>query len=100
MRTAVIRINVDPQGTLGPQDITRGLAHVLTGSAEAGLRLVSDDLDALPPTRRELQFLGEGDPADLLRCASEMCRDAFGTEPAEGTTTFVSRGTDDDAIGV
>jgi len=100
MRTAVIRINVDPLGTLAAPDIERGMEQVLAGSAGIGLRPVGEDLGALPPKRRELQFLGEGDPADMLRCATEMCRDAFGTEPEAGTTTFVSRGTDDDAIGV
>lgn len=28
------------------------------------------------------------------------CAGAFGTEPAEGTTTYLSRGTDEDALGV
>jgi hypothetical protein len=100
MRTAVIRINVDPQGGLGAAEIERGLARVRAGCAGSGLRLVSEDLGALPPTRRELQFLGEDDPAAMRRAATGLCREAFGTEPSEGTTTFVSRGTDDDAVGV
>jgi hypothetical protein len=100
MRTAVIRVNVDPLGTLAGPEIERGLRRVLAGSAAIGLRLVGEDLGALPPTRRELQFLGEGDPSAMGRAASELCREAFGTEPAAGPTTFVSRGTDDDAAGV
>jgi hypothetical protein len=101
MRTAVIRINVDPRGTLGAQDIERGMDGVLAGLAERGLRLVSDELASLPPRRRELQFLAEGDdPSALRRAASELCRSAFGLEPAAGTTTFLSRGSDEDALGI
>lgn len=100
MRTAVIRMNIDPEGTLGAREIERGMGNLLAGIAEIGLRLVSDDLGSLPPKRRELQFLGDGDPTAMRRRASELCRNAFGTEPAEGTTTYLSRGTDDDVIGV
>jgi hypothetical protein len=100
MRTAVIRINVDPEGTLGPAEIERGIDYVAAGVAELGLRLVSRDLGTLPPKRRELQFLTEGDPVAMRRSASELCRQAFGTESAEGTTTYLSRGSDDDALGV
>ncbi len=100
MRTAVIRINIDPAGILGAADVERGMDYVLAGVAELGLRLVSKDLGSLPPNRRELQFLAEGDPTALRRAASELCRNAFGTEPAEGTTTYLSRGSDDDALGV
>ena len=101
MRTAVIRLNVDPLGTLGPPDIERGMSGVRAGLAERGLGLVSDDLASLPPKRRELQFLAEADdPSAPRRAASELCRDAFGTEPSEGTTTFLSRGSDEDARGI
>jgi hypothetical protein len=100
MRTAVIRINIDPGGTLGAAQVERGLDHVQSRIAELGLGLVSKDLAALPAKRRELQFLGDGDPAAMLRSASELCRGAFGTEVAAGTTTYLSRGSDDDAVGV
>jgi hypothetical protein len=100
MRTAVMRINVDPEGTLGRAEIERGMGFLLGGIAGLGLRLVSEDLGAMPPKRRELQFLGDGDPAAMRRSAAGLCREAFGTEPAEGTTTFLSRGSDDDALGV
>lgn len=101
MRTAVIRINVDPKGSLGDTEIERGMGDVLAGMAELGLRLVSQDLRSLPPNRRELQFLAEGDdPSAMQRSANELCRSAFHTEPAEGTTTYLSRGSDDDALGV
>jgi hypothetical protein len=100
MRTAVIRINVDPEGTLGSAEIEQGIDYVAAGAAELGMRLVSRDLAALPPKRRELQFLTDDDPAAMRRSAGELCRNAFGAEPAEGTTTYLSRGSDDDAIGI
>jgi hypothetical protein len=101
MRTAVLRINVDPKGTLGDADVEHGMPDVLAGLAELGLRLVSDDLRSLPPKRRELQFLADSDdPAAMTRAAGELCRRAFGTEPAVGATTFLSRGSDDDAHGI
>ncbi|HEX4090540.1 MAG TPA: hypothetical protein VHZ33_17645 [Trebonia sp.] len=101
MRTAVIRVNVDPTGGLGPADVRRGLDVVLASVGELGLRLVSEDLVSLPAKRRELQFLADGDdPAALRQEAAELCRIAFATEPAVGATTFLSRGSDDDVNGV
>jgi hypothetical protein len=101
MRTAVIRINVDPSGTLSDADVQNGVADVLAGVDELGMRLVRPDLGSLARSRRELQFLAAGDdPAALARSAGDLCRRAFGTEPAEGTTTYLSRGTDEDALGV
>src|SRR5258708_24857599 len=101
MRTAVIRINVDPGGTLSDTDVESGVAQVLAGVSELGMRLVHPDLGSLPSSRRELQFLAAGeDPAAVARSARDLCRRAFGTEPAEGTTTYLSRGTDEDALGV
>jgi hypothetical protein len=100
MRTAVIRVNVDPEGTLTSADIAKGLDVVLAGLAELGLQLVSKDLAALPAKRRELEFLGDGDPEGMRRAAAELCRGAFGGEVREGATTFLSRGSDADAAGV
>ncbi len=100
MRTAVIRINIDPAGALGAGEIERGLDQVLAGVGELGLRLVSRDVASLPAERRELQFLGEAEPALMLRSAGSLCREAFGTPVTEGTTTFLSRGSDDDALGI
>ena len=74
MRTAVIRINVDPTAALGDAAIRAGLADVLAGLEELGLRLVSDDLISLPAKRRELQFLAEADDpaaAEITEPAAE-----------------------------
>jgi hypothetical protein len=101
MRTAVIRINVDPNGALGPGEIEQGMAKVLAGLGERGMSIVHADLAAQPAHRRELQFLAVGDDAAALQdSAAQLCRFAFDTAPANGTTTYLSRGTDEDALGV
>src|SRR5258708_5330785 len=101
MRTAVIRINVDPSGALSDAEVETGVAEVLAGVDELGMRLVDANLRSLPPNRRELQFLAAGEaPAALQRSAGDLCLRAFGTDPGEGTTTYLSRGTDEDALGV
>lgn len=52
-------------------------------------------------SRREVQLLIAGSDADAVRqTAVELCAKAFGTVPAPGVVTYVSRGTDDDARGV
>src|SRR5258708_20710444 len=100
MRTAVIRINVDRRGALSGAEVETGVAEVLAGVDELGMRLVDANLRSLPPNRRELQFLAAGEePAALQRSARDLCRRAFGTDPAEGTTTYLRRGTGADALG-
>jgi hypothetical protein len=55
----------------------------------------------MPHARREVEMLMAGaDPDKLQRTAVALCAKAFGTEPAPGVTTYISRGTDDDALGV
>jgi hypothetical protein len=101
MRTAVVRINVDPNGTLEAADIETGMAKLLAGLDELGMTVVRTDLSSLPAHRRELQFLAAGDDAGALQeSAAQLCRDAFNIAPANGTTTYLSRGTDEDALGV
>jgi hypothetical protein len=55
----------------------------------------------MPPPRREVELLIDGDEPDELRgIAIGLCAKAFGTTPVPGVLTFISRGTDDDAHGV
>jgi len=98
MRTAVIRINVDPRGELTAPAL-RGRMEMLAAEAvTAKLELVRSDID---PARPELQFLMAGDdPAALRASAAALCERTFGVAPAPGVATFLSRGTDDDALGV
>ena len=101
MRTAVVRIGVDPAGELTPDQLRAGMAELDTLAAEVGARVIGNDLAALPPSRREVEILMDGtDPAALQDIAMQLCRSAFPAQPVLGVLTFVSHGTDDDARGV
>ncbi len=96
MRTAVARVNVDPSGRLTPAQLDQGMSALL-GLAEAAGADVVPTGDA----RREVQLLIAGSDVDSVKqTAVDMCAKAFGTAPAAGVVTYVSRGTDDDAHGV
>ncbi|WP_422746030.1 hypothetical protein ACN27E_00465 [Mycobacterium sp. WMMD1722] len=101
MRTAVVRMAVDPTGELTAAQLTDGVAALRERARGAGADVVASDLAGLPPARREVEVLLTGDDAtELIRIAATMCAEAFGTRPAPGVVTFISRGTDDDALGV
>ena len=101
MRTAVVRVDVDPSGELSPEQLTAGAATLRTLATESGAEVVDNNIAAMPRGRREAELLMTGpDPQELQRTAIAMCASAFGTTPAAGTMTFVSRGTDEDAHGV
>lgn len=97
VRTAVVRVDVDPFGQLTPARLTEGMAAL----RELGAEVVEADLSALPAGRRQVEVLVAGDDPDVLTAeAIALCSKAFGTNPVPGVLTFVSRGTDDDAHGV
>lgn len=101
MRTAVVRVKVDPAGVLSADDLTAGWTALSALAADAGATLIAANLAAVPVSRREVELLMTGPEADALQQAAlAMCAKAFGTEPTLGVLTFVSRGTDDDAAGV
>ncbi len=101
MRTAVVRVGVDKAGELTPAQLTDGMARLRDLAATAGAEAVQNNLAALPPKRREVELLITGeDPAELQRCAVDLCAKAFGTTPVPGVITYISRGTDADARGV
>jgi hypothetical protein len=101
MRTAVVRVDVDPAGELSRDQLTAGMATLRTLAEQTGVALVDNNLAVMPRGRREAEMLMVGaDPEDLQRTAMAMCANAFGTTPIPGTMTFVSRGTDEDAHGV
>src|ERR1035438_6645291 len=56
----------------------------------------------LPSHAREIELLVEGDvPAGLRAWAEARCAEALGAPgPRGGAATFLSRGTDEDALGV
>ncbi|KZS70537.1 hypothetical protein A4G29_09350 [Mycobacterium kansasii] len=95
MRTAVVRVNVDPTGVLTPAQLREGMAALLGLIAEIGADVVENDHG------RDVQLLIASDDVHAAkRTAIELCARAFNTAPVAGAVTFVSRGTDDDARGV
>ena len=104
MRTAVVRVDVDPAGALDAHQLTEGMQTLTELAAGHGADVVDTDLRSLPPGRRQVEILIAGDDADVLRAlAIRLCINAFGVfgaSPTVGVLTYVSRGTDDDAHGV
>jgi GTPase len=101
MRTAVVRVDVDPDGGLTPTRLTEGMAVLRALADEVGVKVVENNLAAMPVRRRQVELLITGSDTDeVVRVGIKMCAKAFGTTPAAGAVTFVSRGTDDDALGV
>lgn len=104
MRTAVVRVRVDPAGQLTSAQLTDGMTSLRGLAAPAGVEVLENNLAAMPAARREVEMLITGtDINELQRNAVALCAQAFGAfgaEPAPGVVTFISRGTDDDAIGV
>jgi hypothetical protein len=101
MRTAVVRVDVDPAGELTPTQLTDGMSTLRGLAGEARAEVVDNDIADMPAGRREVEFLMLGaDPNALKGIAVDLCAKAFGTRPVPGVLTYVSRGTDDDAHGV
>lgn len=86
MREAVVHIEQVPTAT--PSDAARAALR----SHGVQLRLTDD--------RVAQMWLRAADPADARTRATAAWRDAFGAEPVVAAVTFVSRGTDEDALGV
>ncbi len=70
----------------------------------AGIALLENNIAGMPAPRREVELLIDGDDAEeLKRFAVDLCTKTFGVfggEPVPGVLTYISRGTDDDALGV
>jgi hypothetical protein len=100
MRTAVVRVLVDPEGRLTPDQLADGMT-ALRGLVDADVEVLDGNIAAMPAGRREVQMLMAGDDAENLKSAAvALCASAFGTDPAPGVLTYISRGSDDDAHGV
>lgn len=101
MRTAVVRVNVDPGSVLTPAQLRDGMTALFERAAATGADVVGTDLASLPATRREVELLIAAEDGDTAKAtAIGLCARAFGIDPVPGVITFVSRGTDDDAHGV
>jgi hypothetical protein len=104
MRTAVVRVDVDPTARLTAAQLRDGMAALTEHAASAGADVIEADLASMPAGRRQVEVLIAGaDPDELKQTAVELCTKAFGAFdalPEAGVLTYVSRGTDDDAHGV
>jgi hypothetical protein len=101
MRTAVVRVNVDPESVLTPAQLRDATAALLEIAGEAGADMVKSDLAAMPVSRREVELLIAAEDGDTAqKAAIDLCTKVFGTSLVPGVVTFISRGTDDDAHGV
>jgi hypothetical protein len=101
MRTAVVRVNIDPEGRFTHARLRQGMVILRGLVGEAGVDMVESDLTTMPTGRREVQLLIAAEDADTAkRTAIDLCTKAFDCTPSPGVVTFVSRGTDDDAHGV
>jgi hypothetical protein len=101
MRTAVVRIDVDPSGVLTAAQLSQGMTALVGLVRELGADVVENNLAAMPPGRRAAELLIAGDDVEAVkRTGVDLCARAFGTSPVAGVVTFISRGTDDDAHGV
>lgn len=101
MRTAVVRVNVDPSGLLTPAQLNQGMTVLLGLAHDLGADVVDNNLAAMPASRREVELLiARDDVAAVKQDAIYLCAKVFGTSPVAGVVTFISRGTDDDAHGV
>lgn len=96
MRTAVVRVNVDPSGRLTPAQLDQGMSNLLDLADQAGA-----EVGRPGGAHREVQLLLVGNDADVVQSAAvDLCAKAFCTTPVAGVVTYISRGTDDDAHGV
>ena len=100
MRTAVVRVRVDPAGRLTAAQLTDGMVNLRDLATPAGIEVLENNLAAMPAGRREVEMLMAGDADALKATAVALCAKAFGTKPEPGVVTYISRGTDDDAHGV
>ena len=101
MRTAVVRVNVDPSSLLTPAQLSQGMALLRELGDELGADVVETNLAAMPAGRREVELLISGDDVEAAKQDGiDLCTRAFGVGPVAGVVTFISRGTDDDARGV
>jgi hypothetical protein len=101
MRTAVVRVNIDPTGLLTPAQLSQGMTVLLGLAHELGADVVDNNLAAMPAGRREAELLIAGEDVEAVKQhAIAVCAKAFGTSPVAGVVTYISRGTDDDAHGV
>jgi len=96
----VVRVRVDPAGQLTGAELSDGMVRLRDLACPAGIDVLDNNLAEMPAGRREVEMLMAGQSEDLKATAVALCAKAFGTAPEAGVLTYISRGTDDDALGV
>lgn len=96
----MVRVDVDPTGKLAPEQLEAGMAALRDLAAQGGADVVDAVVAGMPVGRRVARLLITGVEADVLDIGIRLCASAFGTVPAAGVVTYLSRGTDDDVHGV
>ena len=111
MRTAVVRVVIDRSGQLSVDAYQRGVER-LRG---AGLTVIATPAAFLPERNREIEIIVESDGPVVPTAVDSMpsaeqgappggwvdrCTEAFGLQAHPGVVTYISRGTDDDVLGV
>ena len=90
MRTAVVRVNVDPENALAPAQLAEGMAVLLGLVGDAGGSVedvIAKDLGAMPAGRREVDLLVACDDVEAAKQAAiDLCANAFTTSPVPGQT--------------
>jgi hypothetical protein len=94
----VIRINLDPAGELAADRLAAAVAALRADGTE----VIAPDFGRVPAHAREIELLIDGDDTQALRAWAEArCAEVLGGPgPVAGAATFLSRGTDEDALGV
>lgn len=94
---AVVRVGIDQEGRLRPSDYEAGLRQLRS----LGVDVIASPAEQLPDRRREIELVVDDGGAELSTARYvDWCADAFGLEATLGVITYVSRGTDEDALGV
>ena len=74
MRTAVVRVNVDPSGLLTPTQLDQGMSTLLGLADEAGADVLETALTVMPAARRDVQLLIAGSDVDAVtQTAVDLC---------------------------
>lgn len=96
MATAVIRIHLSDGQAISDPDYRAGIDSLLA----EGYEIIAPGSTLPPDGRREVAILSEEDSAEHLDTLRARCESVFGRTAELGVVTYVSRGTDDDALGV
>lgn len=91
MRTAVVRLDLDPQRALSIEQLAVGLRELTRRGFAIHWQTSERELELILPS---------SDSDDARRRVHEACAAAVGIVPAIETVGFISRGTDEDALGV